>query len=162
MYRSLKTFDGREMGEVESSITVDRPLAELKDFLLSVDHANDIIGHDFELEAEGRGSFSWTFDGPLMLDFQGRGTVGTATPTTVVWRAHDNDSRGLELKLDLRRAGNGTKVSLSCLFDHPGKLVGDILMKYMGAGPDTLARSLLAKLKLLAETSGHGRELSMP
>ena len=156
MYRELKGHDGRQIGEVEGSITVNKSLPELKEFLLSVDHANDILGQHFELEAAGKGSFSWTFDAPLPFPLAGRGTISMSTPTTILWKAQDADNRAMELKLELTKSGHGTKVFLTCLFDRPGKALAALLIQALRNGPDALVRSMLGQMKRLAEAQPHG------
>lgn len=151
MYRASKDYEGREIGEVETSITVEKSLPQLKEFLLSADHASEILGNTIDIEPVGKGGFAWSFDGPLLMDFQGKGTITSTNPTTVIWKAQDQDSHALELRMDLKKAGNGTKIKLSCVFDSPGKAITNTLLQLLGGGPESLARTMLSNLKMVAE-----------
>ncbi len=140
--------------QAEASVTIGKTAAELHKVWSDPATLPQIMGHFAAMKPSGEGRTRWSVQGPLGTHVEWDTHVTEETPGLIAWRSVEGGSMGSEGWVRFRAApgDRGTEVTLQMSFDPPGGLVGNALVKLLGAPTDMLIRAALRRFKSLVET----------
>lgn len=158
--RERARSDGSPLGpeldapEVQRSITIGRPAAELLALWQKPAVQAQIMAHFAEVTGGANGSLHWRVQGPLGRSLSFETTRVEERPGELVrWRSVGGGDLQSEWSVLARPApGNrGTELTLQVRFDPPGGVLGKALSKLLGAAPRVLVDRALRNFKSLVE-----------
>ncbi|NMO21012.1 SRPBCC family protein [Pyxidicoccus fallax] len=140
---------------LERSITIQKPASELYRAWRLAENLTKVMGHFADVTTAGPDVQHWRVQGPLGRSLEWDSHIVEEHPGEFLrWES----LKGADVPNDgwvrFRPAPGdwGTVVTLRFRFDPPGGVIGDAVVKLLGAVPDTLASKALRRFKSLVET----------
>jgi uncharacterized membrane protein len=141
--------------DVEQSITIGKPAAELWQLWRQPGVLGQIMGHFAEVETSSDGQTTWRIHGPLHQtpEYTTR-IVEEREPELLSWRSEAGHGLALQGTLGFKPAPQdlGTELSLRVAFQPPGGSIGRAVVKLLGPAPKLFVQKALRRFKSLAET----------
>jgi uncharacterized membrane protein len=140
---------------VKSTLTVDRPAAELHDFWSDVNNLNSFMNHVESITRLDDTHSRWVIKGPFGITLQWDSEILTSNPPEVIsWRSIPGGDLNSAGSVQFRPApGNqGTEVTLEVNYEPPAGAIGKAIAKVMGQDPERVVADHLRRFKQLMET----------
>jgi uncharacterized membrane protein len=141
--------------EVQRSITIDRPAAELFARWLEPETQARIMAHFAMLSGDPSGTLHWQVRGPLGRTLRFDTTcVESRSGELLRWRSQAGAALPCEWSMLFRKAPAhyGTELTLQVRFEPPGGLIAGALSKLLGAAPRLIVDRTLRNFKSLVES----------
>ncbi|RYE86983.1 MAG: DUF2892 domain-containing protein [Myxococcales bacterium] len=138
----------------EVTLTIGKTAAELHEAWSHPSTLAQVMGHFATLTPADAGRTRWSVQGPLGTHVEWDTSVTGERPERIEWRSVEGSSLVSEGWVRFRAApgDRGTEVTLSLGFEPPGGVVGNALVKLLGAPAEVLVRAALRRFKSLVET----------
>jgi uncharacterized membrane protein len=140
---------------LERSITIQKPASELYRDWRVAENQSKVMGALADVTTVGPDVQRWKVRGPLGRSLEWDAHVVEERPGELLrWESLPGAAVPHEGWVRFRPAPGdwGTVVTLHFQFTPPGGVVGDAVVKLLGAAPDTLVHMALRRFKSLAET----------
>lgn len=140
---------------MERSVTIDRSPDELSELLRDPDTLERITGPFAEIESEGEDRHRWSVETPVGRSVSWETEVEAEDPDEQLrWEPVEGSALFDEWAVEFEPApgDRGTQTALRLRVDPPGGSIGRKAVERLDVVPETLAGTVLDRLKSLAET----------
>jgi uncharacterized membrane protein len=132
---SIPTGEGVQ---IEDSVTINRPAAELFRFWRNFENLPRVMKHLESVKAEGKRSH-WVAKGPLGMRLEWDAEVITERPNELIgWRSLDGSTVATAGSVHFRElpGGHGTEIHVVLKYEPPAGKLGAMLARAFGSAPE--------------------------
>lgn len=147
---------GRRAVDVQKTITIGRPAAEVFEFFRYYENFPHVMRHVREVRDLGEGRSHWVVEGPAGLNVEWDAETIHMEPGRVLsWRSVPGSLIQNYGAIRFQDLGDGrTRVDIKLSYNPPGGALGHLAAKLFGADPRSEMNDDLMRAKVLIET-GH-------
>src|SRR5687768_9717661 len=138
---------------VDESVTINRPVAELYRFWRNLENLPRFMSHLESVERITDTLSRWRAKGPAGVDVEWNAEIINEVPNQVIgWRSIEESDVVSAGSVNFDEVGGGTRVRVRLQYSPPGGKVGAAVARLMGRDPASEIREDLRRFKQIIET----------
>jgi uncharacterized membrane protein len=144
---------GRRGIHVESSVTINRPIAEVYRFWRNLDNLPTFMEHLEAVTVREQGISHWVAKGPAGATVEWDARIINEVENKVIgWQSLEGSTVSTAGSVNFDEDTHGTRVTVRLQYNPPGGKVGAAVARMFGEEPNQTVREDLRRFKRLLET----------
>ncbi|WAJ31298.1 SRPBCC family protein [Antarcticirhabdus aurantiaca] len=150
----MSTTEAEADAATAASITIGKPVSDLRSLWLRPDTQSRIWSHFAEVTPSGDQTADWVAHGPAGGEYRWRTRVSESDTDGIRWTTEEGADVPNVGVLTFRPApgDRGTELHLDVRFDPPGGAIGQAVAKLFHIAPREIVRTALYRFRALALT----------